>query len=227
MIPDIRNISIFKNLDQTQLQQISSLLYFRSFSAAKNIFLEQTPGDTVFFIIKGKVKITRYFRDGSEAILDIIGDGEIFGEMSLIDSLSRSASVITLENSSLCWMGKIPFQNCIKLMPVLAMNLMATLTNRLRRSNEKFCAYSKLDVAGMVAWSLLDLVEIYACQQEPGEFIIPFRLTQGDLASLAMASRERVNHVIGQFKREKIIVVDANYQITVIKKEALEKLVVL
>ena len=223
MNSNLGDISVFAGLNRNQLQNISGLFYFKSFPADKNIFIEKTPGETVFFIVHGTVKLTRSFNDGSDMILDIIGDGEIFGEMSLLDFFTRSASAITLKDSLLCWMGRVSFQYCLDTMPIIAKNLLVTLTNRQRHTLEKFCAYSKLDVMGMVAWCLLDLVEAHGLLLGTGEYLIPLRLTQSDLASLTMASRERINQAIVLFKRAKLITIDDNYQIKVKDKEALGK----
>ena len=186
--------------------------------------MEEAPGETVFFIIKGTVKITKAFNDGTEIIVDIIRDGEIFGEMSLIDLVTRSANAITQEDSMLCWTGHNSFQNCMDKMPIIAQNLLATLTNRLRHTNEKLSMFAKLDVNGKVAWTLLDLLERYGKELKTGEYLIPFRLTQGDLAGLTLASRERINHTIVNFKRLNFISIDENYYIKVINREALTSL---
>jgi len=223
MIPSIGDISIFRGLNHDQLQNISSKVYFKSFPADKNIFIEKTPGETIFFIVHGAVKLTRSFDDGSEMILAIIGDGEVFGEMSMIDSFPRSASAITLKDSMLCWMGRVSFQYYLDTMPIIAKNLLVTMTERQRYTLERISAYFKLDVMGMVAWCLLNLVERHGLLLGTGEYLIPLRLTQSDLASLTMASRERINQAIVQFKRAKLITIDDNYQIKVGDKEALGK----
>jgi CRP/FNR family transcriptional regulator, cyclic AMP receptor protein len=143
--------------------------------------------------------------------------------MSLVDSLGRSATVATLEESHLAWMDREEFWECLRMMPRLVYNLHGLLAQRVRLSNTHIEALGSLDVAGRVARHLLALATEYGREVEGGT-AIPIPLVQSDLAAMVGASRVRVNQVLGNFRRRRFISVDrATHQITVHDPEALRK----
>jgi CRP/FNR family cyclic AMP-dependent transcriptional regulator len=133
-------------------------------------------------------------------ILSILGAGDTLGEMSLIDSVGRSASVLTLEDSLLLWMDRDTFQYMLDNFPPVARNLVRILSARVRLSDQLIQALATLDVYGRVARQLLAFAEKYGRPGADGEITIPIRLTQGDMAELVAASRKRVNQVMVTFK---------------------------
>jgi CRP/FNR family cyclic AMP-dependent transcriptional regulator len=97
------------------------------------------------------------------------------------------------------------------------------LCNRLRVANEQIKALATQDVEGRVARQMLAFAQLYGRPTREGEVQIPLRLTQGDLAGLIGATRERVNQVIACYKQRRYISVDQNYRITIHKPEALSR----
>jgi CRP/FNR family cyclic AMP-dependent transcriptional regulator len=189
-----------------------------------NIITAEQPGEVVYFILKGTVKIYMVKADGTTVILAILGPGDVVGEMSLIDSVGRSANVLTLEDSSLIWMDRITFQHSLETIPKINYNLVRILSQRVRLANEQIQALASLDVYGRVARQFLAFAERYGKPTKEGDVIIPIRLTQTDLAELVGASRKRVNQVIVSFKRDGTIRVDSDGRFIVKDHEALARL---
>jgi CRP/FNR family cyclic AMP-dependent transcriptional regulator len=183
--------------------------------------MAEQPGEIVYIILKGAIKIQIVRTDGVEVILAILGPGETVGELSLIDSAGRSANVITMEKSTLLWMDRATFWECLEMMPVITYKLLRLMCGRLRLSNEQIQALATLDIYGRVARQLLAMAEQYGQTTPNGDTLIPIRLTQSDIAGLIGASRERVNHVIVTYKQHNYISVDHQHHITLHNLEAL------
>ncbi len=224
-LPDssrLARIPLFDGLKPAELACLSSLLHCKTFPADTNILSAEQPGELVYVILQGTVKIHVEQADGSDVILAILGPGEVLGEMSLLDVPVRSASGITLEESSLLWMDRSGFQECVQATPCVALNLARILSARLRLANERIQALSALDVYGRVARQILAFADRYGESTPAGDVTIPLRLTQSDIAALVGASRERVNQVLGFYKRQGYISVDKGFHITVHNRQGLE-----
>ena len=221
---ELAQISLFRDLSLEQRTRLSERLHSHTFPANSNIITAEQPGEVVYIIRSGTVKITMDQADGNAVILAILGAGDVVGEMSLVDSAGRSASVITLEPSTLLWMGRDDFESCLRQFPEINYNLVRLLSQRVRLANEQIQALASLDVFGRVARQFLAFAEKYGQSNGDGEILIPIRLTQSDLADLVGASRRRVNQVIVNYKRHDYISVDEDGYISVCDREALARL---
>jgi CRP/FNR family cyclic AMP-dependent transcriptional regulator len=215
------DIFLFHNLVPEQLTWLNDNLHRRTVPPGSNIAFVEQPGEVVYIILKGTVKIHVEQLDGTDVILAILGPGDTVGEMSLVDSAGRSANVVTLEECSLLWMERASFQECLQTMPAVTHNLVGILCDRLRLANEQIQALATLDIYGRVARQILAFAQQYGQPVANEDLLIPIRLTQSDLADMVGASRERVNQVMVAYKRRKYISVDHNHRITVHNQEAL------
>jgi CRP/FNR family cyclic AMP-dependent transcriptional regulator len=129
--------------------------------------------------------------DGKEVILSLIGPGEFFGEMGLIDDSSRSASVVAIEPCELLSVTKRDFRKCLQENFEMAMTVMRGLVRRLREADRKIGSLALLDVYGRVARLLLDMSE-----NVNGQKIVTKRLPKQDIAKMIGASREMVSRVM-------------------------------
>ncbi|HEY1017174.1 MAG TPA: Crp/Fnr family transcriptional regulator [Herpetosiphonaceae bacterium] len=220
--PALREIALLQGLSAEQLAWVGARLHRKTFAAGTNLIAAEQPGEVVYILLSGSVKIHVEQTDGTDVIIAILGAGDIVGEMSLLDSAGRSANVVTQEESTLLWMDRSAFQECLQTIPAITANLVRTMSRRLRIANEHIQALATLDVSGRVARQILAFAQQYG-RPSGGGVLIPIRLTQSDLAGLVGASRERVNQAIVDFKQRKYIRVDPNYRITVYNQEALAK----
>ena len=220
---NLAQISLFQNLSADELAWVSEHLHQRAFSAGSNLAMAEQPGEVIYIVIDGTLKIFTEQLDGTEVILAILGPGDTVGEMSLVDSAGRSANVVTLEKSMLLWMDRSTFQQCLETMPTVTYNLMHIFSDRLRLANEQIQSLATLDIYGRVARQLLAFANQYGQPSPENEtdILIPIRLTQSDIADMVGASRERINQVVVSYKRSNYISIDRRYRITVRNKEAL------
>jgi CRP-like cAMP-binding protein len=158
-----------------------------------------------------------------DVILTVRGPGEVIGEMSILDGLERSATVITQEKSALLWLGRAIFWEQLWKMEPVPFNMALILSQRLRLCSTQFQSLATLDVNGRVAKQLLMLANEHGEPIKNGSVLIPMRLTQADLADMVGASRVRVNQTLVYWKESKYIKVDAGHRITVVNKNALTR----
>jgi CRP/FNR family transcriptional regulator, cyclic AMP receptor protein len=174
-------------------------------------------------ILEGTAKIYITHTDGQEVILAILGPGEVVGEMSAADSLGRSASVLTLEDSTLLWMDRLTFLSSMEETPAIARNLVGILSRRLRLADTHTRSLAALDVHGRVAAQLLAFAREYGEPLSDGGILIPLRLTQTDLGGLVGASRVRVNQVLGYYRKRGSISLNKDHRIVVRDEESLAR----
>ncbi len=216
------HIPLFEELAEPDLSQINILMHRKTFQSGVNIITVAQPGDLVYILLEGTVKIYVDQLDGSEVILAFLGPGDTFGEMSMVDSAGRSANVVALEDCLCLLIDRSAFHQCLRSTKGLSYNLVKLMSRRLRLANEQIQALSTLDVRGRVARQLLAFAQQYGQGSEASQGVtIPLRLTQTDVAALVGASRERVNQVIVDFKDSGFISVDPSHRFTVHDIEAL------
>lgn len=216
-------IALFRGLTHAELSQLSGLLHRRTLPTGATFITAEQPGEAVYVIAEGAVKVFIDDPNGNEVILAILTTGEIVGEMSLLDANSRSANVVTLEETTVYWIDRASFGEILRTMPEVHFNLSRLLCDRLRLANARIQSLALQDVEGRVARQLLVFAEIYGKENAGGTTLIPFRLTQSDLAGLIGATRVRVNQVISAYKQRGYISVDQQYHITISNRDALAR----
>jgi len=209
----LSDIALFSGLTPTQLDWVAQRSHRRVFEAGRNVMTIEQPGEAVYVILHGTVKI-HVEQSERDVILSILGTGDLLGEMSLIDSVGRSASAVTLENSLLLWMDKATFHYILDNFTPVARNLVKILSARVRLSDQMIQALATLDVNGRVARQLLAFAEKYGHEKDEVTQI-RILLTQSDIADLVGASRKRVNQAMVLFKEQGLIDTDAEGRISI------------
>ena len=197
------------------LQRLAARMHGRTFPAGVSVLTAEEPGEAVYVLLGGTVKVHTALPDGTEVILAVLGAGEVVGEMSVADSLGRSASVTTLEDSTFLWMDRKTFLSGIEEVPAISRNLLDILSRRLRLADTHTRSLAALDVHGRVAAQLLAFAREYGEPLPDGGTLIPLRLTQTDLAGLVGASRVRVNQALGYYRKRGSISLNKNHRIIV------------
>ncbi|HYO13679.1 MAG TPA: Crp/Fnr family transcriptional regulator [Thermoanaerobaculia bacterium] len=217
------DLELFQGLSHEQLAELNGFLRSSSIPAGAHFITAEQPGEVVYVLLEGTVKIYVTHADGREVILAFLGRGDTVGEMSLVDSAGRSANVVTTEPSRVLWMDRATFRSCLRTLAPLASNLVRLLSHRLRFANEQIQALCTLDVPGRVARQILAMADRYGTPGADGDVRIALRLTQSDLAELVGASRERVNQVIVDFKQRGLLSVDPDHRIRIHRRHGLAR----
>jgi CRP/FNR family cyclic AMP-dependent transcriptional regulator len=191
----LKSVAMFASFSPEQLRALVAMTVRRSAARGSAIMREGDPVDSLYIVISGRLKVMMGEADGKETILSIIGPGEFFGEMGLIDDNPRSASVVAIEPCELLAVSKRAFRKCLVENADLAMAVMRVLVRRLREADRKIGSLAMLDVYGRVARLLLDMSE-----DVNGRKVVTKRLTKQDIAKMVGASREMVSKVMGDLQ---------------------------
>ncbi len=219
----LSDIPLFSGLDEKQEAWLRARLSICSFAEGVDVIVAGPPGEVVYFILRGTMKVYASQPDGTDVIVAILVAGDPVGELSLVDQAGRSANVITLEETTVLWMNRSDFLEALQNMPVLSQNMLRILSQRLRNTTSVIQVLASLDVNHRVIRQLLAFAERFGHKNGQGEIFIPIRLTQSDLSELVGASRKRVNQVMVMLKRKGYIAIDGSYFITIRNPDALSK----
>jgi CRP/FNR family transcriptional regulator, cyclic AMP receptor protein len=189
---------LFAGLDEATAELLGSAMTTRSVDRGHVVFTEGDTGDRLFIVLDGKVKISRSATDGRENLLAVLGPGEMFGELSLFDPGARTATATAVTDSALASLDHDDLRPLLLAQPTVAVQLLAALAQRLRRTNEAMADLVFSDVPGRVAKALLDLAERFGDPEQEG-VRVRHDLTQEELAQLVGASRETVNKALSEF----------------------------
>lgn len=195
----LASVELFSELDPDELAKVSALAQTRSVPRDTPIFHAGEDADAVYVVVNGKVKIVTMTSDGREFILTVLGAGQVFGEMALLESAPRSASVITVTSVELVVLGRREFQHLLDTTPSISRKLLTILSRRLRRANSTMESLAYMDVAGRLARYLLDLARDHGQRMGNG-WVVVRRPTHSDIAHSIGTSRETVSRLINEFE---------------------------
>lgn len=200
----LKNIPIFSDLDDETLQKIYKSGATQNFRKNTVILSEEDAGSAMFFIVEGKVKVSRSSGDGKEVILAILNESDFFGEMAILDGMARSATVTAVEDSKLFIIQRAEFLELLRNYPDVSIALLQELSRRLRAATLKIKALSLKDAEGKVATVLMQIAdEVGKIKQGVVEIEdLPY---QQELANMAGTSRETISRTLHAFAKKGMI----------------------
>ena len=199
----LRTIPLFSGVQDPQLAEIAAAAQNRKVARGTVIVRAGDTTDSLYILISGRARVMNSDEEGREVILSILGPGDFFGEMGLIDGSPRSADVVAAEACEMLVISKADFKRCLQENFEVAFNIMKRLVERLREADRKIESLALMDVYGRVAKLLLDVSEVQGERR-----VIPRRLTKQDIAKMIGASREMVSRVMKDLEASGYIHVD-------------------
>lgn len=190
---------LLANLPAEALARLGGSARRRSYRRGEVIFHQGDPGDALHFIIDGRVKVVLDAETGEEAVIAILGPGDCFGELALIDGEPRSATVETLEPVQTLSLGRPDFMTFIRDNSLVAERLLVTLAGMVRRTDESMADLVFLDLEGRLVKKLLELADAHG-RAVDGAVEIELPMTQEDLAAMIGATRASVNKLLGWYE---------------------------
>jgi CRP/FNR family cyclic AMP-dependent transcriptional regulator len=187
----LKAVPLFSSCPDEQLRMLAAVVTRKSVARSTTVMASGDTTDSLYIVLSGRLKVLMSDSDGKEVILSILGPGEFFGEMGLIDDSPRSASVVAIEPCELLSIAKRDFKKCLQENFEMSMAVMRGLVRRLREADRKIGSLALLDVYGRVARLLLDMADTV-----DGEKIVTKRLPKQDIAKMIGASREMVSRVM-------------------------------
>jgi len=187
----LRTVPLFAGFSEDQLKMLVAAVNRRNVPRGTIVIVEGDPTDSLYLIISGRLKVMMSDAEGKEVILAMLGPGEFFGEMGLIDDSPRSATVMTVEPCELITLAKKDFKKFLAEHFDMTMTVMRGLVRRLREADRKIGSLALLDVYGRVARLLIDMSE-----SVNGQKVVTRKLAKQDIAKMIGASREMVSRVM-------------------------------
>ncbi|MCU0483991.1 MAG: Crp/Fnr family transcriptional regulator [Chloroflexi bacterium] len=202
----LRSCALFKVVDDATLALVAASLRTRRFRRHEVIFHAGDPGDSLFIVESGSVKIVLASPEGDEAIIATLHRGDYFGELAVLDGAERSATAVAFEPTQLWALSRGPFLGLVETQPGLRAALLTSLAGELRRLTRHVEELHFLDLPGRLAARLVEL----AREADPAgrEVHLPWPYTQSDLAAMIGGSRQSVNRLLADLTDEGLLRVE-------------------
>ncbi|MBS4026697.1 MAG: Crp/Fnr family transcriptional regulator [Clostridia bacterium] len=215
----LKHVPIFADLADDEQEKISRIIVYRKYRKGMIIFMEGEPGDELYFVKEGRVKLAKLLEDGREQILHFVQKGEVFAEILLFDGGSFPATSEVMEDAEIGIIRNTDLDKLLREYPDIAIKLLKVMSKRLRRAQLQIRDLALKDTFGRMASTLLKLAGEYGVVKD-GVVIIDFSLSQQELANLIGSSRETVARILSDFKRQKLISV-TRQKISILNKKGL------
>lgn len=198
-------------------------LVAKSLTARDILFNQGDPGDSAFLVQKGAIRIERITEDGKSVLLALLGPGELLGEMALITGHPRNAHAVAHVETELLMIRRDTFNEHVMTDQEMRNAVLNVLSNRLTIANARIEEVGLASLEHRLAGILLDLQERFGVERQAGVFTLNIKITQSDLADMALSSREHINRILQRWRKDNVI--DFEGRNLVIKDvEALEAL---
>lgn len=215
----LHHIPLFNQLSDSELAALAADVRPQEYPPNALIFSEGEPGQTLFLVEYGQVRIFIQNDNGQEISVNVCGPGDLFGELAVIDQLPRSANAQAMDDTRVLSLTRERFRDHLRRSPQLALNFMQALSVRVRYNTRQMDNLNQRSVPARLARKLLELAQQHGVAEAHG-VRLRLALTQSDLASMTNATRESVNKALGQFRRQELIKLHGGH-ITVLDPEGL------
>ena len=202
---DLIAFDLFNYLEPKEIEDVLSHVHHRNFRKKTQIVTEGDDSHSLYFLLEGKVKVYLNDKNGKEIIINTHVPGDFFGELGLVKSIPRTASVMTLEECKIGVMQEFDFKHCLSSYPGFSIALIENLSTRLIEATETIRKLGLMDVYQRIAVTFLTLSE-----ERDGVRVIPEKLTQQNIASRVGASREMVARILKDLRVGGYITQDSN-----------------
>jgi CRP-like cAMP-binding protein len=203
----LRETRLFGDLDEASLEELARNVTERSYRKGHIIVNQGDPGDSLFVVSGGLIKVFVTSETGDEMVLVTLRPPDVFGEVAVLDEGPRSASAQALEPSTVLILARSKLLELIHNRPELTEVLLRSLGGLVRRLTEQAADLVFLDLHGRVAKLLLNLAEERGVGEE-GQVVLDLHMTQSDVAGMVGGSRQSVNQILHHFQRRGFVELD-------------------
>lgn len=205
----LQNIKLFVDMPRDEISAIERMTTMQMVKRRQPIYLPGDPGDKVFLLKTGQVKLSRISDEGKELTIAILNPGDIFGELEVLDDSPRDAMAEALEDTSFCVMRREDFESLLKRRPDLTVKLTKLIGLRLKRIENRVEDLVFKDVPSRLAGLLLQLSQEFGVKEERG-LRLRTKVTHQEMANLIGSTRETVTATLGDFKRAGLVELDGH-----------------
>ena len=214
---------LFRDLDSEVIEHIAKLGVKCQLGATEVLFFKGDPGDALYGVLSGRIRISTSAPSGKEIILSVMEPGDMFGEIALLDGMPRTADASALDPSVLFKIHRREFIEFIERQPSLTTHLLKMVCDRVRSTNEFVEDYIFLGLPARLAKRLLGLSSYYG-DSEPSEDPADLHISQVELGQLMGATRETINRQLQTWRKKGWVELPKGH-IKILDPEALHQLV--
>ena len=206
----IARVSIFSKLGQTDIEELTKVATAKKYAPDQAVFFQGDPSDSLYILIKGSVKVTKASEDGHEKILDILGPGEIFGELAMLDGHPRSATVTTCEPTELAAISRSDFRDYVSTHPESLWKVLESLCERVRKTSTDMLELSSREVPYRLIAALSQLAEKHGQVAADGSCLISGSFGVSDLVAMVGSSKDVVSRLLHRYQEEGLVELGKN-----------------
>jgi CRP/FNR family cyclic AMP-dependent transcriptional regulator len=199
-----KKFALFAELDDKELSSIAAVAKTRHYAKDDVVFHADEAGDVFCLIRDGQVKVTMISPEGKEIILSLLGPGDFFGEMSLLDDEPRSATIIATEPLELVTIWRTDFLQILQESFDITRKVLAEISRRLRTASNRIESLATMDVYGRLARFFLELAQENGKALDNG-YVAVTRPTHQSIANMIGTSRETVSRLIHDLMRQNLL----------------------
>jgi CRP/FNR family transcriptional regulator, cyclic AMP receptor protein len=199
----LRNHELFRELSTEELDQLIAVARIEEVRGKTPIFHKGAPGESMMAVVTGEVKISAPAADGREIVLAMMGEGEVFGEIALLDGCDRTADATAVTNCTLLVVHRRDFLPFLNAHPGVAIRLLRVVCQRLRRTTEQVEDLLFLNLPSRLAKKLLHLSG--ANDERPRDRAPIIRQSQREIGNLVGLSRESINKQLSRWQKEGLL----------------------
>lgn len=206
----LKQVNLLKSLTDDRLMQMQSMIRHSEVPKRQIIYFPKEPSQTIFFLKKGRVKISKVDEEGREVILDIVEPGEVFGELSLTGSEKREHMAVAMDDALICAVRKEDFEEILRQNPDLNLQLTRELSARLQEFQSKVEDLTFKDVTTRVVTFLIRYAERFGKHLPDATYVKPF-LSHEEIAQLTASSRQTVTSILDDLRKKGLIDFKRNF----------------
>jgi CRP-like cAMP-binding protein len=203
----LKKIPLLQDISHDSIHKLVAHIELKEVRRRQVVYLPGDPGQTVFFVNGGRVKISKVTRDGKELTLAYRGPGDIFGELAMIDGGPREEMAEAMENALISELPRQEFERIVQKEATVGYKLTKIVASRRREVENKIEQLIFKDVNAKLAELLLRLASEYGIEDARGT-LVSLKITHQEMANLIGSTRETVSLTLSQFKRKGLIQTD-------------------
>ena len=215
----LKNVNLLRAMTEEQMRFVEQHTVMREIRRREVLYLPGEPGDRIYLLKRGIVKISALPEDGHEVILALLHKGEVFGEEAVLDESPRDHMAEAYDDALICIITRKDFLEMLRTFPDLTLRVTKLIGFRLRTFRNRIEGLLFKGTAARLAQTLLDLARDHGVRDDHG-VLLPLRLSQTDLGNLIGVTRESVNLTLGEFRRQGLVELEGR-TLRLLKSEAL------
>lgn len=203
----IKKLEIFNDLSKKELENVASFTHKKNYKEGEFLFFEHEPVENIFIITTGRVKLTKISPDGKELTLGFSTENTVFGEEALFSEELYSMNGEAVDDCCITVCSKDNMERLFLEKPRIAVKVIRSLSKKLTQTNKQMSDLAFRNVRERLLSTLQRLAENYGHKTNKG-WMIDFKLTHSDLASIINASRVTVTHTLTKLRDEGLVTIN-------------------